>query len=480
MTDSAVRLSSQQIRKQTMLSAPIPITLWRMTWPMLFGIATLISFNVVDTFFIALIGTQELAAISFTFPVTFGVISLTIGLGIGTSAVIARKLGANEDLAARQIGSAALWLSVFLVGTLALLGFLFSKPIFSLLGATQNELGHINAYMNVWFAGAILLVIPMIGNSILRASGDTKTPSMIMGAGGLLNAILDPLLIFGLGPFPALGVQGAAIASVISWGLGCTLILYILIRRRRLIDAVPDSINEFIASSRKLLNIGLPAAGANMLTPISLGILTALVATHGAPAVAAFGAGARLESMASIVVLALSMTLPPFMSQNFGAGKISRVQEAYKTALSFVLLLQVAVYLVLLASLPVIQLAFAREDEVAKVLAWFVIIMPLGYGVQGCIILTNSSLNALHRPMRALLLSIFRLFVMFIPLSWLGNHLAGLIGLFVGGVIANVLTAWLAYRWFMRLTENLRASAEANEVKQITDQALEFGSEKRS
>ncbi|WP_241971733.1 MATE family efflux transporter [Aliidiomarina sanyensis] len=441
-----------------MLNAPIPRTLWRMTWPMIFGIATLISFNLVDTFFISLLGTEELAAIGFTFPVTFTVISLTIGLGIGTSAVIARKLGADQDTAARHVGSSALWLSALLVGVLSLVGFLFSRPIFALLGASAEIQILIDAYMNIWFAGAILLVIPMVGNSILRASGDTKTPSLIMGLGGLMNAILDPLLIFGLGPFPALGMQGAALASVISWSIGFSIILYLLIRRKRLIDPLPPSVTEFILSSRKLLTIGLPAAGANMLTPISLGILTAIVATHGAPAVAAFGAGARLESMASIVILALSMTLPPLISQNFGAGKITRVQEAYKVALRFVLLFQAAVYLVLLASLPIIQTAFAREEAVADVLAWFVIIMPLGYGVQGCIILTNSSLNALHRPMQALLLSVLRLFVMFVPLSWLGNHLAGLLGLFIGGVIANVLTAWMAYRWFMRLTDAERGN----------------------
>lgn len=459
----AKQKSTPHSRKHEMLNGPIGRTLWGMTWPMIFGIATLISFNVVDTFFISLLGTEELAAIGFTFPVTFTVISLTIGLGIGTSAVIARKLGADQDQEARHVGSSALWLSALLVGTLALLGWVFADPIFSMLGASSDIQLLIKDYMNIWYAGAVLLVIPMIGNSIMRASGDTKTPSLIMALGGLMNAVLDPLLIFGLGPFPAMGMQGAALASVIAWAVGFTLIIYLLVKKRRLIDPLPPSFKEFITSTRKLLTIGLPAAGANMLTPIALGILTAIVATHGAPAVAAFGAGARLESIASIVILALSMTLPPFISQNFGAGKIGRVQEAYKTALKFVLLLQAMMYLVMLAMLPVIQAAFAREEAVAQVLAYFVIIMPLGYGVQGCIILTNSAFNALHHPIQALLLSIVRLFVMFVPLSWLGNQLGGLVGLFIGGVIANVLTALISYRWFMRLTDAERGSVEAAE-----------------
>lgn len=455
---------SQSKPARALLHAPIGKTLWSMTWPMMLGVATLISFNVVDTFFISLLGTEALAAIGFTFPVTFTVISLTIGLGIGTSAVIARKLGADNEKEARYCGSSALYLSALLVGSLSLLGFIFAEPVFRLMGAGDDLMPLIMQYMNIWFLGAVMLVIPMIGNSILRASGDTKTPSIIMALGGLMNAVLDPILIFGFGPVPAMGMQGAALASVLAWGVGFVLIIYWLVVKRGLIDPIPPSISEFVRSSRKLLAIGLPAAGANMLTPLAMGVLTAMVATYGAAAVAGFGAGIRLESLASIVILALSMSLPPFISQNFGAGRMQRVAGAYKTALVFVLISQALIYLLMIALLPLIQHAFAREDEVARVLALFVWIMPLGYGVQGCIILSNSALNALHQPLHALMLSIARLFVFFVPLSYLGSQLGGLPGLFIGGVVANVLTALLSYRWFM----GMLAKQEQKEPEQNT------------
>ena len=313
---------SQKKPARVLLNAPIGKTLWQMTWPMVFGVATLISFNLVDTFFISLLGTESLAAIGFTFPVTFTVISLSIGLGIGTSAVIARKLGEDKDEQARHAGSSALYLAAILVACLSLIGWLLAEPIFALLGAGEDMIPLIMSYMNIWFIGAVLLVMPMIGNSILRASGDTITPSLIMGLGGLLNAVFDPILIFGLGPIPALGMQGAALASVLSWLIGFGLIIYWLVVRKKLIDPIPPSVKVFIASAKKLLTIGLPAAGANMLTPLSMAVMTAIVATYGAPAVAGFGAGARLESLACIVILALSMSLPPFISQNFGAGRM--------------------------------------------------------------------------------------------------------------------------------------------------------------
>lgn len=441
---------SKPVPAQAMLHAPIGKTLWQMTWPMVFGVATLISFNLVDTFFISLLGTESLAAVGFTFPVTFTVISLTIGLGIGTSAVMARYLGAGDQQQARQVASCAIYLSAFLVAVLALAGYLAAEPIFLLLGASEDMLPLIMSYMSIWFAGAVLLVIPMIGNSILRASGDTKTPSLIMALGGVLNAIFDPILIFGWGPIPAMGMQGAALASIFSWGIGFVLMMYWLIGKRRLIDPWPASWPIFRQAAARLLKIGIPAAGSNMLTPLAMAIITALVASYGAAAVAGFGAGVRLESLALIIVLALSMTLPPFISQNFGAGKLDRVKQAYQLSLIAVLVIQAVIYLLLIALLPFIQMAFAREEAVADVLAWFIWLMPLGYGMQGWVVLTNSAMNAMHQPIKGLWLSVARLFIFFVPLSYIGSVVAGLPGLFAGGVLANICMALLSYRWFMR------------------------------
>lgn len=438
---------------RSLIHAPVGKTLWEMTWPVIFGVATLISFNVVDTFFISLLGTDPLAAVSFTFPVTFTVVSLTIGLGIGTSAVIARKYGSDRPAEAHFDAFGALSVSALLVLILAFIGYLLMEPIFSLLQAHERLMPLIRDYMSLWYAGCVMLVTPMVGNAVLRASGDTRTPSIIMASGGLANAIFDPILIFGWGPIPAMGVQGAALASVISWASGLLLIFWLL-KRKQLVAFRPANGLSFAAawlkSAREILKIGMPAAGANMLTPLAMSVMTAIIAAYGAPAVAAFGVGTRLESLASIIILALSMSLPPLISQNFGADKITRVRYAYNTALKAVLLIQGGIYLLLVLTAPWIAAAFAEEQEVAEIVELFIYIMPLGYGLQGWIILTNSSFNAIHKPMRALWLSIIRLFVFFVPLSYLGSLLADLTGLFMGGVLANLITASIAYFWFSR------------------------------
>ena len=438
---------------RSLISAPVGQKLWEMTWPVIFGVATLISFNVVDTFFISMLGTDPLAAVSFTFPVTFTVISLAIGLGIGTSAVIARKYGSDRPEEAHFDGFSALSVSAILVAALALIGYLLMDPVFSLLQAQERLMPLIREYMTLWYLGCVMLVTPMVGNAVLRAAGDTRTPSLIMASGGLANAIFDPILIFGLGPIPAMGIEGAALASVISWFSGVFLVFWLL-RRNKLVSSKPPAGRPFfqawVKSARGILKIGMPAASANMLTPLAMSVMTAIVASYGAPAVAAFGVGSRLESLASVIILALSMSLPPLISQNYGADRIDRVKEAYRTALKAVLAIQAIIYLLMLVTAHWIAQVFAEEQAVADIVKLFIYIMPLGYGLQGIIILTNSSFNAVHRPMNALWLSIIRLFVLFVPLSYLGSLLADLTGLFIGGVVANLFTAVIAYWWFSR------------------------------
>ena len=412
-----MRETSHSQSRPDLLNDPILPTLKKMTIPMIFGMVTLMMFNIVDTFFISMLGTEPLAAVSFTFPVTFTVISLAIGLGIGTSAVIAKALGSNKIEEARFDASVSLIVALLLVILLSFVGYLLIDPIFTLLGAGQLVLPLIHEYMNIWFIGSVFLITPMIGNSVLRASGDTKTPSIVMGGAGLINAILDPILIFGWGPVPALGIQGAAIASVIAWGVAVIIILYVLGVKKRLLSLKAG--NQTAASAiKKVLKIGLPAAGANMLTPVAMAVMTALVANHGPEAVAAFGVGSRIESIASILVLALSMTLPPFVSQNFGAGKLGRVKEAYIGTLKFVMIWQFAIYILLIALSGVISQLFGKEQAVIDVIKLFIYTIPLSYGFQGVIILSNSSFNALHKPMNALFLSIIRLFVFYLPFAF--------------------------------------------------------------
>lgn len=435
-------------KKNDLLKGDIKSTLVNMTMPMILGMLMLMTFSIVDTFFVSLIGTNELAAISFTFPVTFTVISLNIGLGIGASAVIGKYLGSGDGSKAKVLATGSLMLAAVLVGILSVIGFFSIDFIFTLMGASEILLPLIFDYMSVWYLAGVFLAVPMVGNAVLRASGDTKTPSIIMAVGGAINAALDPILIFGWMGFPALGIKGAAIATCIAWAVCVIWIIYLLAVKRELMEPRLLSWSEFRPAVKGVLSIGLPAAGANMLTPISAAIVTSIVAGYGTQAVAAWGVGNRIESIASIVVLALSMSLPPFISQNFGAMQLDRIHASYKLCVKFVMVWQLLVFIVIALLSPYIASVFADEQSVAEQITLFLLIVPIGYGLQGIIILTNSSFNAMHKPLAAVWLSLIRLFVCYVPITALGSYFYGLEGIFWGCVIANVLAAAVSFYWF--------------------------------
>ena len=415
---------------------------------MIIGMLLLFTFSLVDTLFISFLGTEALAAISFTFPVTFTIMSLAIGLGIGASAVVGKYLGRSEYEKAKEASTVINYISLLLAGIVVAVCWFFMDSIFHLMGARESLMPSIREYMLVWFPGSIMIVCIMTGNSILRACGDTKTPSILMAGAGLINAILDPIFIFGLGPIPAMGIQGAAWATVIAWGVCYFYLMYILVIQKELVSGSLPSRPTMLSSGREMLRIGVPAAGANMMTPLAAGIMTAIAASFGDEAVAAFGVGARLEPMATLIVLAMSSSLPPLISQNFGAGKINRVEEAYRLSIKFILGWQMLVYVVLALGAGLIASTFSDDPEVIGTIKLFLWILPLGYGMQGIIILTNSSLNALHRPMSALYLSSARFFVFYVPLAYVGSQWFGLVGFFGGALCGNLLMAAISLRTF--------------------------------
>ena len=429
------------------LNAPIRPTLIRMTLPMMLGIVSLMLFNIADIWFVAQLGTEPMAALAFTFPVTFSVTSLAIGLGIGTSATLARLIGEGNDGLAARMATDNLLMTVLLMLVVGLAGHWIIDPVFRLMGAEPTLMPLIHDYMTVWFSGSVFLVLNMVCNSIFRAAGETRLSGTIMVVSSVLNLLLDPLLIFGAGPLPALGIQGAAAASVLAWAITTSVALYLLQRQRRVLLTQKPRRTQVLAHWRQVMRISLPAAFSNMMTPLANGVLTAVVARHGAEAVAAYGVGNRVESLSLLVCLALSMTLPPFISQNYGAGQVERVRRVYAGAVRFALVWQGLIFVLLFLFSAPLSALFTEDPEVTRWLGLWMVLVPAGFGFQAITFLSSSSFNALHQPMRAMRISLFRLFVMYVPLGWLGSLLFGLAGMFAALVIANGVTALLAYSW---------------------------------
>ncbi|EKO3399425.1 MATE family efflux transporter [Vibrio fluvialis] len=435
--------------KHGLLSAPIPNVLRQMTIPMIFGMVAILMFNLVDTFFISLLGTDALAAISYTFPVTFGVNCITMGIGVGLSTSIGRLLGQGDTSNAARFSTHGLLLAVTLVAIACTAGFFTIEPLFLLLGAKAELIPLIEQYMQVWYLTIPLLVIPMAGNSAIRATGDTKTPAKMMMLAGAINGCLDPLLIFGYGPFPELGIQGAAIASAFSW-LGALIgSLYVLVKRDRLL--APPHFASLRHDWQQILKIGTPAALSTAMSPISGALLMMMLSSHGTAAVAAYGAAQRIESILILVLMSLTSALTPFMAQNFGAQNPTRSFFGLFLSLRFSLIFQLLVFIMMVPlSIPLAAL-FSQEQAVRNLLWHYLLVVPFSYGFQGVVMMLVSALNALHLPLKAFQWSFMRLFLFTLPSAWLGSTLYGIEGLFVGIALGNVLGGLSGYLYALLL-----------------------------
>ena len=442
-----------------LLTAPIGRVLLNMSLPNLIGIMTILGFSLADTFFISQLGTEALAAISFTFPVTLVISSIAIGIGAGVSTNLGRLIGSGNAHKAKVFLHDALLLTFSLIASLAALGSIFIEPLFRLLGANDDSLPLIHDYMIFWYVSAPLLVLLMVGNQGLRATGDTRSPAMIMTLAAIINLILDPLLIFGIGPFPRLEIQGAAIATFIAWLVALSLSGYLLIVKRKMLEWTTFDIDRMRANWSTLAHIAQPAALMNLINPLANAIIMAMLAHIDHSAVAAFGAGTRLESVLLIVVMALSSSLMPFIAQNLGAGQPHRAKAALLLSIKFIFIFQTLLYIPLIFLAEPIAHLFSTDPQVIEWLSFYILVLPCAYGPLGMVIIVATSLNAYHRPMSSLVINLCRLVLLMLPLAALGSYIGDVKGLLLALPITNILMGAACYWLALRISEPTKISA---------------------
>ncbi|MEO1574335.1 MAG: MATE family efflux transporter [Pseudomonadota bacterium] len=449
-----------RVTSNDILKGPINPTLRRMTGPMVVGILFTMLFQAVDTFFISKLGTVELAAISFTFPVTFTMLNLVIGLGIAMSIIVGQAIGQGRMNKAARITTESMILTIAVTFALAMAGLASIDVLFTWLGADAQTLTFIHDYLDVWFLFSLLLAVPLLCNSAIRATGDTKWPSILMMISGFVNVVLDPVFIFGFGPVPAMGMAGAAWATVASWVFASSAALYLLVVREKLLVFSLPPLSEAMDVWRQLVRLAAPICLANMLGPIAAGALTAIVAQFGQSAVAAFGVGARVEAFTLVVAFAITAALSPYMSQNLGAGQTTRALRALRNCAKFVLVFQLVVYALQFLAAPMIAGWFSTDPEVLPVAVLYMRIMPIGVVCYAVIVVINTAFNAHQQSGRTLSMSLLRVGLFVVPLSWLGARVYDLVGLFGGAVVGSLLGLFavlMSYRQMLAQNQAARS-----------------------
>jgi putative MATE family efflux protein len=447
----------------------------RMGIPMLAGTFSMTAFNLADTWFVSRLGTRPLAAMGFTFPIAMVMGSVGMALGTGTTVVVSQALGEGAREHARRIATDCLLLTLVVIECLALLGLLFMTPLLRAMNASGEVLPLARGYLLCYLplAGPAFLAMPM--NSVLRAAGDTRWPSLVMIAGASLNCILDPILIFGWGPFPALGIQGAAIATVISRTSTLFLSGFAMHHRYGLLARPHLKLRALLHSWGHVLHIATPALASYLLYPASMFIITGIVGHFGSAAVAAFGAGGRIEMFAYLIPMALGISLVPLVGQNYGAGRVERVEGCRMWGERLALGWGVVIALVFFACARPIASLFAKGAETERYLVLYLRIMPFGYGMREVLRYLTITLNAISRPMASLKLNALFLAAFNVPFAFAGAHFFGVAGIF-GGIMVGSNLAGIVALVYGRRYVTAEALAGARPTRPTGDRvALEQG-----
>lgn len=412
-------------------------------------------YNLVDAYFVGrLVGKTAadapMAAMGFTLPVVMLIGCFFHGLAIGVSAPTAQALGGNKlERAAKGSTSGVLLILIFSILT-AIVGMGCVKGVFSSFGAQGEVLELVIEYMDIWYFGCATASIAMAGHSLLISVGDNKIASALMMTGMLINAILDPLFIFGWGIFPALGIKGAALATIFAQATGGCISMYVLWKKHRLIRfrkiPVPELRNYWIVTMR----YAIPASLGMLMMPVGMTVITKLTASFGTAAMAGCTAAGRLETIAFVVPMSLGMTLTPFIAQNYGARRFDRIKEGLLFAFRFALVFLVgsAVLFALLAR--VIAPHFCNSPEAQNVMARCIMISVWGLAGVEVHRFAGFSYTGCGRPAAAAMLNGMRFLIFLIPFSLIAWYFHSLNALFAARLAADVLSgvigAYLALR----------------------------------
>lgn len=431
----------------------------KQTLPMVVGILALMSVGLLDAYFIGNLGKDPLTAVSFIFPVVFALSSLGVGVIAAIASVVSRALGSGQMHRAQSLVALGIVAAGVFGIAIAILLLLFKRPLFEVMNASSDLLPLIDSYMTPFAFAFPVLLINMGGNGALRAQGMAGKASLILMVMALVNLILDPILIAGIGSFEGYGVQGAVYATIAGWTLSSALALVLIARSpvglhfARLREAHPGE------DLRALIRVGAPAAVSNSVNPLGLSIMTALLAKYGDAAVAGFGAGGRLQALAVVPLLALSSSIGGIVGQNWGAGYGDRARRALWMAIGFCVVYSVSAGVLMVAWRESLASVFTDSPLVIEAISTYLLISVWGYAGFGALIVVNGAFNAIDRAYWALGQSIIRVALIMIPvavglsmiLESRSIYAAELIANLVGGLIAIVLGRFLLDdRWLTR------------------------------
>lgn len=420
------------------------------------GLMAIFLVDLVDMVFISMLGQAELAAaVGYAAAILFFTSSFGIGMGIAAGALVARALGAGDGDLARQRATHGLIHGVGFGILFAAAVWINLDPLVTLLGATGHTHDLAVGFLQIVVPSVPFLMVGMIGGAILRAHGDARRAMMATIWGGLVNLVLDPILIFGLG----LDLTGAALATVAARVTIAATALLPILRHHGGFDR--PSARGLWADMGPVARIAFPAILTQLATPIGQAYVTRAMAAHGEAAVAGLAVVSRLIPVAFGILFALSGAVGPVIGQNFGARQMDRVRRAFLDGLLFALIVTLLMAGVLFALRGPVADLFGATGQARDLIYLFCGPLALAWYFNGVIFVGNAAFNNLGTPFHSTWINWGRHTLGTIPFVLLGSLWFGaegvLMGQALGGVIFGALSIWLALRVIARPRSGPRA-----------------------
>ncbi len=455
---------------QTLTEGPILRTLVRLAGPIVAANVLQTVYQLVDTFWVGRLGAAAVAAVSLSFPVIFLLISLGGGIGIAGTILVAQSAGRGDRPEVDRVAAQTMSLVVLIALALSALGYAAAGGVMRAMGAGPETLPLAVSYLRISFLGLVFVFAYFVFQSLMRGVGDVRTPMFIVAGTVLLNFLLDPLFILGWGPVPAMGVAGAALATVFTQGLATAVGVAMLASGRYGVSLRGQRLVPEPALVRRLVRLGLPASVEQSTRALGMAMMAFLVAGFGRDVVAAYGIGTRILGFVIIPGLGLSMAASTMVGQNVGAGRLDRALRVARvgTALGFVALSAAGVAIFALAR-PLTAAFIPGAPAVVEMGADFLRIMALTFGFIGVQLVLNGVFRGAGNTVVAMVLAIVSLWVLRFPLAYALAERSplGPRGIWWAFALSNVAAGVIAVGWFLRGSWKRRVPGEEEHLQEL-------------
>ena len=407
----------RQTHRESLTEGPLLRSISTLAAPMLVGAVLQNMQSLIDLFWVGRLGPTAVASVAMAGTIIMVLFPMLMGLSTGTLALVARATGAGRREEASAATGQSLMLAFVLGGVSALFGWIGSDDLFRLLGASPEVTAVGHDFLRILLVGSVTVFVLFIGNAALQGAGDAVTPMVVMAISNVVNIVLAPFLIFGIGPFPRLEVRGAALANVIAQAAAAGVsIFYLFSGRTRLHVRLAEWKPDFNLSWR-ILRVGIPGSGQMLSRSLMAAAMMRIVAGCGTAAVAAYGTGLRLHMIILMPAFALGGAAATMVGQNLGAGKPVRARQAawLATALDVVFMALSAVLFVALA--PWLIRVFNSNPEVVDVGSRYLRIVSPFYIFSALGVVLGRALNGAGDSVAPMIITVLTLWGLQVPLA---------------------------------------------------------------